>query len=135
MRPRSRNKRADGFHQDEELPFVVGRAARVNISVANRRLERRRDPFIQRIGRLNVVMAVEQQSGFAGRLQPIGVHQRMARSLRSIRAFFNTGACQPVAHEFGGAAHIARVLGQRADAGNPQEGDQVIHLMNSFAVQ
>ena len=34
-------------------------------------------PYIQRIGRLHVVVAVEQHGRFARRMQPVGVDQRM----------------------------------------------------------
>ena len=61
------------------LALVVGRAARVDVAVAHGRLEGRRDPFIQRIGRLHVVMPVAQHGRLAGRVQPVGVDQRMLR--------------------------------------------------------
>ena len=44
----------------EHLPLVVGRAAGVEVAVAHGRLERGRDPFVQRVGRLHVVVAVDQ---------------------------------------------------------------------------
>ena len=49
------------FDVREHLALVVGGAAGVDIAVAAGRLERRRKPFGQRIGRLHVVMAVDQQ--------------------------------------------------------------------------
>ena len=62
----------------EHLPFVVGRAAGVDVAVADGRLERRADPFVQRIGRLHVVVAVDQHDRLAGDGGGFGVNQRMA---------------------------------------------------------
>ncbi len=75
----------DGFDQDIGLAFVVGRSARVDVVVADGGLERRRFPFVQRIGRLDVVMAVQQESRFAGRAQPLGVDQRVAFAFDELR--------------------------------------------------
>ena len=69
------------FHrleQDVSLSFVVGGAARVEIVSAHGGLEGRRRPFVERVGRLHVVMAVEQQRRLAGSFQPLGIHQRVA---------------------------------------------------------
>ena len=52
--------RFDGLEVHEHLALVVGRAARVDLAVADRRLERRRLPQVERIDRLHVVVAVEE---------------------------------------------------------------------------
>ncbi len=51
------------LEEAEDLALVVGGAARVEGAAPHGGLERRRDPFLQRIGRLDVVMAVDQQGG------------------------------------------------------------------------
>ena len=52
--------RFDGLEVHEDLALVVGGAARVDLAVADRRLERRRLPQLDRIDRLHVVVAVEE---------------------------------------------------------------------------
>ena len=52
--------RFDRLEVHEHLALVVGRAARVDLAVADRRLERRRGPQVHRVHRLHVVVAVEQ---------------------------------------------------------------------------
>ena len=74
-----------GFDQDVGLPFVVGRSARIDVVVANVGLKRRRLPFVQRIGRLHIVMPVEQHGRLARRAQPFGVHQRIAFAFDQLR--------------------------------------------------
>ena len=59
------------------LPFIVHGTARINVIVADGWLKRRRDPFIQRIGWLHVIVAVEEQRRLAGRLQPLCVNQQV----------------------------------------------------------
>src|SRR5436853_152123 len=58
------------FEEAEDLPLVVGGAARVEAPVAERRLERRRRPFVQRVGRLDVVVTVEEQRRGTGHFRP-----------------------------------------------------------------
>ncbi len=60
------------------LALVVDRAARVEVAVALGGLEGRREPLVERIGGLHIVVAVEEHGGLAGGVQPVGVDQRMA---------------------------------------------------------
>ena len=53
----------DRLDLGEELALVVGGAARVEAAVAHGRLERRRCPLLQRLGRLHVVVAVHGTVG------------------------------------------------------------------------
>ena len=115
-----REQRFDGLDVAVHLALVVGRAARVDVAVANRRLEGRRDPFIQGIGRLHIVVPVAQNGRFPGRVQPIGVDQRMPRGLDHLDMFHLRGA-QAGGDELGGALDVGDVLGQRADAGDAEE--------------
>ena len=50
---------------------------RVELAVADGRLEWRSRPQIERIGRLNVVVAVDHHRGSTRRTKPFGVHNRM----------------------------------------------------------
>ena len=71
--------RLDRLEVHEHLALVVGRAARVDLAVADRRLERRRLPQLERIDRLHVVVAVEEDRRRAWRAQPVAVDDRIAR--------------------------------------------------------
>src|SRR5262249_60940949 len=53
-------QRADHRQAHRELALVVGRAAREQLAVAQRRLERRRVPPLDRVDRLDVVVVVEE---------------------------------------------------------------------------
>jgi hypothetical protein len=61
-------QRADHRQPDRELAFVVGRATRKHLAVAQRRLERGRVPQLERVDRLDVVVVVEEdrEAGPAG---------------------------------------------------------------------
>ena len=60
------------------LTFVVDRSAGVDVVVADLRLERRRQPLIERIGWLDVVVPVDDQRRLSRRVEPLGVDDRSA---------------------------------------------------------
>ncbi len=115
-----RAQRLDGFDVHVHLAFVVSRSARVEIAVALDGLERRRSPEIERIGRLNIEVAVAQDGRLAGCVEPIGVNQRMQIGIDDLDVF-EAGGAACLGDEFGSAAHVAGVFGQRADAGNSEK--------------
>src|SRR6266699_5486596 len=72
--------RLERLHVEKELAFVVHRSARENLSVAHSRLERRRCPELERLGRLDVVVAVDENGRRSGRIPPLTDYDRMTRS-------------------------------------------------------
>ena len=98
-----------GLDLDEHLPFIVAGAARENVVAADLGVERRRLPFVERIGRLHVVVAIEKERGLAGRAQPFRVDERVAF------AFDQLPRSDPpqkfVPREFGRAPHVRFVFG------------------------
>ncbi len=64
------------------LALVVDSAAGVKVAVALGRFKGRRDPLIERIGRLHVIVAIGEAGGLALGVQPVGVDQRMSGGLR-----------------------------------------------------
>ena len=113
---------------DVHLALVIGRAAAEQISAANGGFEGRRSPQIQRLGRLHIVVAVEQDRRLAGRVQRFAVHQRMHFRRDNFDIVEACGA-QSVGHPFRGALDVRLVLGLRADAGNPQKFVQIVQVL------
>src|SRR5437667_2474972 len=72
------HERFECFHLHPELAFVIDRAASIDVVIALGRFEGRGNPFIERVGRLHVVVRIAEYGRFTGRMQPIGVHQRVA---------------------------------------------------------
>jgi hypothetical protein len=64
--------------RDQHRSLVVGHAAPVEAIVAHGGLERRRQPFVQRIGRLHVVMAVDEDGRLLGIRHDLAEHRGMA---------------------------------------------------------
>ena len=64
-----------------DLALVVGRAASQQQAILVSRFERRRLPEVDRIDRLDVVMAVEENRRFVRRLQPVGIDHRVPAGL------------------------------------------------------
>jgi hypothetical protein len=107
--------------QHEQVALVVAGAARIEVALAHDGLERRRPPEIRRPDRLDVVVAVDDHPAAVAGAHG-AVNQRMPAVVGDpgLRA----GPLQLLLHEGRSARHVRIVLGQRADAGNPQEGVQ-----------
>ena len=119
--------RLDRLEVHEHLALVVGGAARVDLAVADGRLERRRLPQVQGIDRLHVVVAVEQDGRRPGRPQPVAVDDRIAGRLEQPDVL-QPDAAHFVAAPFGTAADVGFVLGQRADARDGQQRLQFVDV-------
>ena len=107
-------------------PLSSADAARVELAVADRRLERRRRPQVERIDRLHVVVAVEEDGRRTRRAQPFAVDDRVAGRLLDA-GVLQADAGHLVAGPLGAAAHVGRMAGQRADAG---DGQILLQLVN-----
>ena len=105
---------------DEHLPLVVGSAAAIETAVAQRRLERRRCPFVERLGRLDVVVAVDQKCRGARRMQPVRRDDRMA-SRASDPHVLQADHAQVVGQPRRASPQILGVPRLRADAGKADE--------------
>ncbi len=79
--PLAGQQRFQRLHLRPHLALVVHRAAGVDVAVAFGGLEGRREPLVQRIGRLHVVVPINQHRGLARGVQPVGIDQRVARGL------------------------------------------------------
>ena len=102
----------DAFQMGEQLAFVVGGAAGVELAVAAGGLERGRRPFFQRLDRLHVVMAVNQRGAGAGHGGRLGVDHRMAGGRNDLGR--KPHAAELVGHPLGRPVHVvAAVRGRR----------------------
>ena len=77
---------------------------------------------------MDVVVAVEEDGRLAGRVEPIGVDERMAGTLDEGRVL-EAGGGQFIADEFGGAADVRSVFGRGAYAGDPEECFETFELL------
>ena len=116
-------QRLDRLDMHVHLSLVVGRAARVQVAVPHGGFEGRADPGFQRIGRLDVVVPVAQDGGFARRTQPVGVDQGVLFGGDRFDVL-QAGLSEARGHELGRALDVAAVFRGRAHAGNAQESRQ-----------
>ena len=121
----SGQQRLQRLYLRPHLALVVHRAASVDVAIALHRLEGRGFPFIQRIGRLNVIMPVDQHGGFARSMQPVSINQRMTGGFNQPHVF-HSDTFQLRCQHIGGMTAIDLVLGQRGDGWNAQQGLQLI---------
>ena len=115
----------DRFEEEVGLPLVVNRAAGVDVLVAYRRLERGRNPFVERVRRLHVVVPVDKKRRLARELQPLPIHQRVLALLAVDNLDPSHSHRAELARDkLGRAPHVASVLRQRADARNLQQAGE-----------
>ena len=65
-------------------------------------------------------MAIAEHGGLAYGLEPVRIHQRMARGGDHLDVF-HPNIAQVRGHEFGGTENVCLVLRQRTDAGDTQQ--------------
>src|SRR5580704_1894155 len=113
----------DGFERlqmDVNLALVVGGAAAEEISIAHGRFERGRSPKIERLGGLDVVVAVKKDGGFAGSFEGFGIDERM-KICRNDFDFLEAATAKIISHPAGGAFDIRLVFTFGAHTGDSQE--------------
>ena len=108
--PGLRQVRLERLDVHEQLALVVGRPAREQLVVANRRLERRRDPQVERVDGLHVVVPVEEHRRRARRVQPVAVDDRVARRVDDPHVL-EADRPQLLGRPLGAPAHVGGVLG------------------------
>jgi hypothetical protein len=102
---------------DEDRALVVRGAARIDASVVNRRLERRRLPVGLVPGRLHVVVPVDEDRRRPGGAQPFTEHNGVTARLHDPAAGERELACNPL----GGCPHVGAMGGLGTHAGDPEE--------------
>ena len=83
-----------------------------------------RDPFVERIGRLHVVVAVDQHDRLAGHRRRLGIDERMAGRFDQFGR--QAQLLELRRHPLGRPAHVAGVARIGADAGDAQQVGQVV---------
>ena len=114
-----RQVRLDRLHVHEDLALVVDGAAGIELAVAHGGVERRRRPQLDRIHRLHVVVAVEEDRRRALGAEPFGVDHGMAGRLHETRVV-QADAGELGRRPLGAAPDVGGVRRQRRDAGNGQ---------------
>ena len=114
-----------GASASELASLVAG----VDAIVLMARLERRSDPLVERVRRLDVVMAVDEHGGrFRARLHPFGRHDRVVRRLVDRRSL-DADSRELVRDPVRGSAHLLGSAGIRRDALDAQELVQLREML------
>ena len=111
----------------EQLPLVVGGAARVDPPVADRRLEGGGRPQLHGVGRLDVVVPVDEDRGPPGRTEPLAAHDRVP--LRRVNLGRRAaGLAEPRLQPRSRPGDVVPPVGVRAHGGNPKELRQLVQV-------
>ncbi len=115
----------EGLDVHPELALVVDGTAGVDVAVADCGLEGWGEPFVERIRRLDVEVAVEQDGGRAGGMEVVGVDEGVACGLDDLDVV-HADAGEFGGEEGGGGEDVGGVLGEGADAGDAEEGFELV---------
>ena len=107
-----------GVH--EKLAFVVVRTPAPDASVLHDRFERRGAPFVHRIDRHHVVVAVHQYGLGFGIDDSFGENNRIAFRGKYL-GMVGTGLHQRSGQPFGASGHVGFMIGLRADRRDAQQ--------------
>ena len=119
----ARREDGRGRHQVEvDLALVVGGAAAEHPPSVHDRLERRRRPEVQRVDRLDVVVAVDQDGRRALGMQPIAVDDGMAGRLGDLDVL-EADPSHRIRQPLGGASAVD---GMRRDAGDARDPEELL---------
>ncbi len=113
-------ERFERLQVDMNLALVVGGAAAKDISVANFRLESGRGPELQRLGRLDVVVSVEENGGFARSFEGFGIDEGVKTGGNDFDGF-EARVAQTVGDPFGSAVDIRFMFALGADRGDAEK--------------
>ena len=113
-------QRPGGHQVGVDLALVVGSAAGEDPIADHDRLERWRCPQVERVDRLDVVVAVDKDGRGVGSVQPVGVDDRGTTGLDRF-CVLEAGCGQGVAKPVGRGPTVVQVLAQRRDARDAKE--------------
>jgi hypothetical protein len=111
------------FDVQKKLPLIVDRATSEDLSIPYRRLERGRSPQLERLGRLHVVVTVDDYRRRARRIFPFTDDYWMSGGW--MNRCRDADPVERGLEPFGRALRVIVVLGFRAHARNPQELEQL----------
>ena len=105
-----------GREVDVDLALVIGGTAPVDASVLDDRFERWLLPEVERVHRLDVVVAVDDDGGRPLGVEPVAIDDGVAAGLADLD-MLDAHPAQPVGDERRGRPDVVAVLTQRGDAG------------------
>ena len=124
---RGRQQRLKRFQMHVHLALVVDRAAGIEVAAALGRLKGGREPLVERVRRLNIIVPVAKAGGRAVRMEPVSVHQRVPAGRRLDQLdMFHADAPEFGRERVCSRAHIFLVLGQRRHRGDAQQRLQLV---------
>src|SRR5207245_1617954 len=111
-----------------DLALVVGGTASKEVAVSNGRFESGRGPKIEGLGRLDVIMAVKEDGGFARSFQRFRIDERVEIRGNDVNRF-KSGGTQVIGHPARTSFDVRLVLALGADARDSQEITQLRQVL------
>jgi hypothetical protein len=129
--PGSAEEAPDRLEVAEHLALVVAGSPAEHAAGPHGGLERRRVPLVERIDRLDVVMAVDQGREGAVGVEPVAVHGGLAGGGQDLDVL-ESGGGHPLGAPLGRGGDVAVVDGLRADGRDPHPAGQRLEHLGPF---
>src|SRR5207248_946470 len=113
-------KRLQRLQMNVDLAFVGGGPAAKEIAIANCGFKRGRGPKLERLGRLHVVVSIEEDCRLPGSSQRFRINQGVQVGRNHLNRF-KSGVPQVISNPASAAFDIRFMFALGADAGNVKE--------------
>jgi hypothetical protein len=130
-RPMTAEQAPDRLEVAEHLSLVVTGPPAEHPAGPHGGLERRRVPLVERVDRLDVVVAVDQGGDRAVGVEPVAVHRRLPGGGQDLDVL-QPGGGHPLGAPLGGDGDIVVVQGLRPDGRDPHPARQPVEHRGPF---
>jgi hypothetical protein len=113
---------------DMNLALVVGRAATIDVAVADGGLKGGRSPKVQRLGGLDIIVAIKKDGRFAGSFEGFGINERVEIGGDNLDGFEARGT-KAIGNPVGAAFDVAFMFAFGTDRRNTEEIVKLVQML------
>jgi hypothetical protein len=117
-----------GLEVDMNLALVVGRAATINVAVADGGLKGGRSPKVQRLGGLDIIVAIKKDGRFAGSFEGFGINERVKIGGDNFDVFEASGT-ETIGNPVGAAFDVGFMFAFGTDRRNTEEIVKLVQML------
>lgn len=121
-------ERFQGLKVDMNLALVVGRAAPVDVAVADGGLKGGRSPKVQRLGGLDIIVAIKKDGRFAGSFEGFGINERVKIGGDNFDVFEASGT-ETIGNPVGAAFDVGFMFAFGTDRRNTEEIVKLVQML------
>jgi hypothetical protein len=121
-------ERFEGFEVDMTRAFVVSCAASIDVAVADGGLKGGRSPKVQRLGGLDIIVAIKKDGGLAGSFEGFGINERVKIGGDNFDVFEARGT-KAIGNPVGAALDVGFMFTFGTDGRNAEEIVKLVQML------